>query len=93
VVRARELGEVQRLAVEFHVAPEVRREGFAQAPVYGGKPRKVLVLVEDEQDLPAGVRDVWPDGLDQQQHGDCEQDAPNGQEPLTSSGRSRALRP
>jgi hypothetical protein len=30
------------------------------------------------------VRDVWPNGLDQQQQGDCE-DAANGQERLPSS--------
>lgn len=84
MVGARELGEVQRLAKEFRVAPEVRREGLTQASINDGKPRKVLVFVEDEQDPLARVRDVWPGGLDQQQQGDCE-DAANGQERLPSS--------
>jgi hypothetical protein len=66
VGRGRELGEVQRLAVEFDLGPEVCLEGVAQAPVHDGEPRKVVVFVEDEQDPPARVRDVRPDGLEQQ---------------------------
>jgi hypothetical protein len=49
--RVPELRKIQRLAVELDVACELRRQRLAQTPIDDGQPRKVLILVEQEQDL------------------------------------------
>ena len=91
VVRAPELRQVQRLTVELYVARELRGEGLAQAPIDDRQARKVLVLVEQQQDLRPGVRGVRQHKGAQQHHAD-EDSGPDDEQTVTFGGDERRRR-